>query len=73
MNFLTKKVLDFQQKKLSEAEKKLQYHLAKKEQLGGVVRSENIKKEIVKEEEMIKIWTRNIDKIRQEIKKIQVK
>jgi hypothetical protein len=70
LNFLAKKVLEYQQKKLAEAEKNLQYHLAKKEQLKSINQE---KKEIEKEEKMINIWNKNIVKIKQEIKKIQDK
>ncbi len=48
-------------------------HLAKKKQLEDIQNSESVKKDIIKEEEMIKIWTENADKIKREIKKIQEK
>ncbi len=72
LNFLTKKVLEYQQKKLVEAEKNLKYHLAKKEQLKEITGIKD-KKEIKLEEDMVKIWTKNVLKIKQEIKKIQEK
>ena len=72
LNFLTKKVLEYQQKKLVEAEKNLKYHLAKKEQLKEITGIKD-KKEIKLEEDMVKIWTKNVLKIKQEIKKIQKK
>ena len=65
-----KKVLEYQQKKLVEAKNNLQSHLSKKEQLQGITGSD---KELVKEEKMIKIWTKNIEKITHEINKIQNK
>jgi len=73
LNFIAKKILDYQIKKLAEAENKLKMHLAKKKQLEDIQNSESVKKDIIKEEEMIKIWTENADKIKREIKKIQEK
>ena len=47
-----KKVLEYQQKKLVEAQNKLQSHLDKKEKL----KDTGTDKEITHEEKMIKIW-----------------
>ena len=69
MNFLSKKVLELQQKKLSEAENNLQYHISKKEQLEEL--STTDKKAIDNEEKLIKIWTKNVEKLKKEIKKIE--
>ncbi len=71
MNFLSKKVLEYQQKKLSEAENNLQYHISKKEQLEGL--SSTDKNTIENEEKLIKIWTKNVEKLKKEIKKIEEK
>lgn len=70
LNFLSKKVLDFQIKKLTEAENNLKEHVYKKEQLEEIQSTET-KNELLKEEKMIKIWTKNIDKIKHEINKIK--
>jgi len=69
MNLFAKKVLEYQQKKLAEAESKLQTHLNKKEQL----RDSEDYKEMAKEEKMIEIWSANIIKIKSEIEKIKKK
>lgn len=66
MNFLAKKVLEYQKKKLVEAEEKLRYHIRRKENRD----SEN-SKEIESEAKMINIWNNNIEKIKKEIEKIQ--
>ena len=70
MGLFAKKVLEYQQKKLIEAESNLQFHLIKKAQLKVIVGSD---KEIVNEEKMIKIWSTNIEKIKLEIDKIKKK
>jgi len=62
-----KKVLDYQQKKLVEAQNNLQSHLAKKEELKGT------DKEMANEEKMIKIWSANIEKIKHAINKLHEK
>lgn len=67
MNFLSKKVIQYQQKKLTEDENKLKHHISKKNQLQKINESDS---KIKNEEEMIKIWTANITKIKNEIKKI---
>jgi hypothetical protein len=69
LNFFSKKILEYQQKKLADAEKNLHYHLSKKAHLlklgnlGG--------DELENEEKMIKIWSNNIAKITKEIKKLR--
>ena len=65
----TKKVLEYQQKKLVEAQNSLQSHLDKKEEL----KDTGTDKEITHEEKMIKIWSTNIGKIKQAITKLQEK
>lgn len=64
-----KKVLEYQQKKLVEAQNNLQPHLDKKEELKGM----GTDKEITNEEKMIKIWFSNIEKIKRVINKLQEK
>ena len=71
MNFITKKVLKFQYKKLADSEKRLNQHLEKKESLINL-NSDSIK-EIKKLEKYIEIWNKNIQKIKKEIKKIEDK
>lgn len=70
MGLFTKKVLEYQQKKLVEAENKFKHHLAKKEQLQRITDSD---KEIANEDKMIKIWGANIEKIKREINKVKEK
>jgi len=70
MGLFTKKILEYQQKKLVEAKNNLQSHLTRKEQLQEITGSD---KELANEEKMIKIWTKNIEKITHEINKIQNK
>lgn len=70
MNFLSKKVLDFQKKKLESSEYNLKKHIHEKERLKKIENSDN-SKEIKNHEKMIKIWTENIEKIKKEIKKIE--
>ena len=70
MNFLSKKVLEYQEKKLKESEKTLHEHLDNKKRLES---SGGSSKEIEHEEKLIKIWSNNIEKIKTEMKKIQEK
>jgi hypothetical protein len=67
MNFITRKVLEMQYKKLDDSKKRLNQHLEKRESL---VNSDN-KKELEKIEKYIGIWKKNIEKIEKEIKKIE--
>ena len=69
MNFLSKKVIQYQQKKLLEAENKLKYHTSRK----NYFQEKNDISSIKNEEKMIRIWNTNIQKIKNEIKKIQEK
>ena len=63
------KVLEYQQKKLAEAQDNLQKHLAKMKQIKYV----GTEKEIANEEAMIKIWSSNVKKIDNAIKKLKKK
>ena len=67
MNFISKKVLDFQKKKLESAEETLRKYIKEVEKL----ENENNPKELENSKKMVKIWTDNIDKIKKEIKKIE--
>lgn len=69
MNFITKKVLEFQYKKLDDSKKRLNQHLKKMESL--INSNTDSKKEIEKIEKYIGIWNKNIQKIEKEIKKIE--
>ena len=69
MNFITKKVLQMQYKKLDDSKKRLNQHLEKRELL---INSDN-KAELEKIEKYIVIWNKNIAKIEKEIKKIEDK
>jgi len=68
MGLFTKKILNYQKKKLAEAENKLQFYLNRKEQLKGITNSD---KEISNEDKMIKIWSVNIEKIKREINRVK--
>ncbi|KAF6247666.1 hypothetical protein C6990_04270 [Nitrosopumilus sp. b3] len=70
MNFITKKVLEFQYKKLDDSKKRLKQHLEKRDSL---IKSNSDSKEIEKIEKYIGIWNKNIQKIEKEIKKIEDK
>ncbi|QDI88052.1 hypothetical protein Nisw_00160 [Candidatus Nitrosopumilus sp. SW] len=70
MNFLSKKVLDFQKKKLISAEETLQKHIREMEKLQKIKNVDNVK-ELENSKKMVKIWTDNIEKIKKEIKKIE--
>jgi hypothetical protein len=63
------KVLEYQQKKLAEAQDNLQTHLAKMKHLKGM----GTEKEIANEEKMIKIWSSNVEKINKVIEKLKKK
>ncbi len=69
MNFLSKKVLDFQKNKLASAlaEETLKKHINEVKRL----ENSNNSDELENSKKMVKIWTDNIDKIKKEIKKIE--
>ena len=66
MNFITKKVLEMQYKKLEDSKNRLNQHLETRESLQS-----SDSKEIEKIEKYIGIWKKNIAKIEKEIKKIE--
>ncbi|MFB5636198.1 MAG: hypothetical protein ACE5RB_06175 [Nitrosopumilus sp.] len=70
MNFITKKVLEFQYKKLDDSKKRLNQHLEKRKSL---INTNSDSKELEKIEKYIGIWNKNIQKIEKEIKKIEEK
>ena len=67
MNFISKKVLDFQKKKLESAEETLRKYIKEVEKL----EKEDKPKELENSKKIIEIWTDNINKIKKEIKKIE--
>ena len=67
MNFITRKVLEIQYKKLEDSQKRLSQHMEKKESLSDGSNP----KELQKIEKYIVIWNKNIEKIKKEIKKIE--
>ena len=69
MNFITKKILEMQHRKLDDSKKRLNQHLEKKESL--INSNPDSKKEIEKIEKYIGIWNKNIQKIEKEIKKTE--
>ncbi len=77
MNFLKDKVRKYQEKKLEEANQKLKYHSEIKNKLEKQLKSEEndqfseIKKNIEKQKELIKIWEKNIETIKKQIKKLK--
>ena len=71
MNFITKKVLEFQYKKLEDSKKRLNQHLENRESL--INSNSDSKKDLEKIEKYIGIWNKNIQKIEKEIKKIEDK
>ena len=70
LNFLSKKVLDFQKKKLIEAEDTLKKYIHEMEKLEKIENTNN-SKELENNKKMIKIWKENIEKIKKVIKKIE--
>ena len=71
MNFITKKVLEFQYKKLADSKKRLNQNLKKRESL--INSNSDSKEDLEKIEKHIVIWNKNIQKIEKEIKKIEDK
>ena len=69
MGLFTKKVLEYQQKKLAEAENHLQSHKNRIKEF----KAAGSDKEITNEEKMIKIWSANVEKIKKEISKVKEK
>lgn len=67
MNFLSKKVLDFQKKKLESAEETLKKYIDEVKRLENSNNSDGLENS----KKMVKIWTNNIEKIKKEIKKIE--
>ena len=78
MDFLKKRVIQYQEKKLDEALSKVKFHSEMKQDIQYRIKKQNIdpnnadiKKEISFHQEMIEIWTKNSKKIQKEIKKLE--
>ena len=73
MNFLTEKIQKYHEKKLNDALQELQFHQDVKRRLEINLKTTdeqtNLKKEINKENEIIEIWIKNIEKINEQLKK----
>ena len=77
LNFLTEKILKYHEKKLKDALQKLQLHQDRKKHLEAVLETTDneskidIEEEIGKQNEFIGIWENNIEKINEQLKKLQ--
>ncbi len=69
MNAISRKVLEFQQRRLTTATNKLQYHTGRLYDLRD--NSSHMVDAIRYEESMVTIWKQNVIKIQNEIQKIQ--
>ena len=77
MDFLKKRVKQYQEKKLDEALSKIKFHIDMKKTLEQKIKKNDngielasIKKEISSHDDMIHIWKKNVDKIKKELAKI---
>jgi len=70
LNFVSKKVLDYQKKKLVSAEEILKHHIHEIEELEKIKNTDS-SKELENHRKMVKIWTENIERIKKEIEKIE--
>jgi len=77
LNFLTEKIQKYHEKKLNDALQELQFHQEVKKRLETNLKTTNdeskigIEKEIDKENKIIGIWKNNIEKINEQLKKLQ--
>ena len=76
MNFFTEKVIKYNEKKLNDAILELKFHQKIKKRLETELKSiddnsDDIKKEIFRENDIIKLWEKNIIKIKEQIEKLQ--
>ena len=77
MNFLTEKIQKYHEKKLNDALQEMKFHQNAKKLLETNLKTANyesktnIEKEIDKENEIIHIWRKNIEKINEQLKKLQ--
>ena len=71
MEFLKKRVRQYQEKKLQEALDKIKFHQTVKKNLEDSENQDNkVTKEIALHDKMIRVWQNNYEKIRNEMKKI---
>ena len=72
MEFLKKRVRQYQEKKLQEALDKIKFHQTVKKNLeDSDNQDDKIFKEIELHEKMIHVWQNNYEKIKNEMKKIE--
>jgi len=77
LNFLTEKIQKYHEKKLNDALQELKFHQEVKKRLETNLKTPNdeskigIEKEIDKENEIIDIWKNNIEKINEQLAKLQ--
>ena len=76
LEFLKKKVKQYQEKKLDDALSKIKFHTDMEKKLKSTIncnsdlKSNDVQKEISFHREMILIWTKNAQKIKKELQKI---
>ena len=77
MNFLTEKIQKYHEKKLNDALQELKFHQEVKKRLETNLKTTDneskigIEEEIDKENEIIDIWRKNIEKINEQLKKLK--
>ena len=77
MNFLTEKIQKYHEKKLNDALQELQFHQEIKKRLETNLKTADdeskigIEEENSKENEIIDIWGKNIEKINEQLAKLQ--
>ncbi len=77
LNFLTDKIQKYHEKKLNDALQELQFHQEVKKRLETNLKTTDdeskigIEKEIDKENKIIDIWEKNIQKINERLKKLK--
>ena len=77
LNFLTEKIQKYHEKKLNDALQELQFHQEVKKRLETNLKTTDdeskigIEKEIDKENKIIDIWEKNIQKINERLKKLK--
>jgi len=77
LNFLKEKIQKYHEKKLKDALQKLQLHQDRKKHLETILKTTDneskidIEEEIGKQNEFIGIWEKNIEKINEQLKKLQ--
>ena len=77
MDFLKKRIKKYQEKKLEESLSKIKFHTSMKKQLENKKKDnssnyDSIEKEISFHEKMLVIWTKNAEKIKKEMNRIDI-